>query len=149
MSLAKQKAYERMLADLERQEEAMRREKERLDNITDEEMKAKKEAERLKRLAVIEERERRVRERAQRKLDRDGAVLKKRREQDAKMKAYKEEQERLVFTLLYIVLLLELLLFVYQDAVSCILPSFFIKYKEEGILSSICLLVVVGGICVW
>jgi hypothetical protein len=96
MSLAKQKAYERMLADLERQEEAMRREKDRLQNISDEDMKARKEEERLKRLAVIEERERRVRERSERKRERDGAILKKRREQDARMKAYKEEQERLV-----------------------------------------------------
>mmetsp|Transcript_52230 Transcript_52230/g.66979 ORF Transcript_52230/g.66979 Transcript_52230/m.66979 type:complete len:264 (+) Transcript_52230:53-844(+) len=95
MSLAKQKAYERMLADLERQEDVMRKEKERLQNISDDDLKARKEAERLRRIAIVEERDRRIRERAERKKERDGAALRKRREQDAKVKAYKDEQQRL------------------------------------------------------
>jgi len=90
---AKQRAYERMLLDLQRQEEAMEREKERMLRQSEMDAAARKEAERLARLAVIEERERRQKERELAKLERQGAALKKRRDADDRVKKYKTDKE--------------------------------------------------------
>lgn len=89
---AKQKAYERMLLDLQRQEEAMEREKERILKQSETDAAARREAERLSRIAVLEERERKQREREAAKLERQGAALKKRRDADARVVAYKAER---------------------------------------------------------
>ena len=94
MSRAKQKAYDRMLATLQREEEALRREQERLKNAAEDEIKNRREAERQRQLKIIEDRERAVRDRAQRKLEREGAALKKRRDAEALEKAFKEEHPK-------------------------------------------------------
>lgn len=96
LKTAKQKQFERMLADIDREDKAMERERERMLNASADEAKARKEADRLKREAIMAERERRVREREERRLAREGLALQKRRDADARIAAFKEEERQRV-----------------------------------------------------
>ena len=93
MSGAKQKAFERMLADIAREEEVMARAREKALTASAEEAQQKKEAEVLKRQQILEDRERRAREKEERKLAREGAALAKRRAAEARMAKYKADKE--------------------------------------------------------
>ena len=96
MSRSKQKAFERMLAEIERQEEHDKHMREKEMNASAEAARAKKEAEAAKRLKVIEDRERRATQAQERRLAKEGAALSKRRVQDQRMAAYREAKEKAV-----------------------------------------------------
>lgn len=96
MSLAKRKAYERMMTTLQREEETLNRERERLRSASVEDEQKRKEDERARQIAAIEDREMRIKERAERKAEREGAALKQRRLAEARAREFKEEQERIM-----------------------------------------------------
>jgi hypothetical protein len=93
MSRAKQKAFERMLSDIERQEEHDKVMREKEMNAGVEAAKAKKEAETRKRLKVLQDRERRAVQANERRLAKEGAALAKRRAQDQRMAAYHKAKD--------------------------------------------------------
>lgn len=93
MSRAKQKAFERMLADIERQEEHDKVMREKEMNAGVEAANAKKDAEQRKRLKVIEDREQRALHANERRLAKEGAALAKRRAQDQRTAAYHKAKD--------------------------------------------------------
>jgi len=96
MSKAKAKAYERMLADLDRQEALMAAEQERLRTNEEEELKRRRLEERARKEAILAARARRQLEAKERKGSREAAALNKRRELQARRKAAKEERDRIL-----------------------------------------------------